>query len=384
MPFAGITPKMLQNAYPGLSSQDDPNNPKNAFMNFVPQPTPQQPAESQPQAMQGSSENANLSPEAPGSVPMDASQAYYQAMLAQNAMDPEMQKRAQENIDAQQKGLGELQGYQDQIKKFGGQTDYSPLMALADSLTGSQLQKGYKAPQTNQENIGELAKLQNMTQEQRNKITQDLTKLAIGKNSQGALRAMGQQANLDFRQKSTAQKQYDTQVAPVRLALEASDRYNKLLTAAQNGKLVPTSQLLRQLSEDQSKLVSGKANYGEGTAEALNSNAYINNLENLKQKISAMPQGYLDPKMASQMKEEAKTLSGGYMDQADRTAQTLLSGATPTQAQVISQRHGGLKKQYEKSFGYWGSPQEYEDTATNPTTGEKVGLLNGKWVPIGR
>lgn len=362
------------NSLPGMSSLDDPNNPNN----FTPQPVPRQPAQLPAQALAGSSENA-----APQE---DPGQAYYKAMLAQSAINPEMQKQIQSNIDAQQKGIGELQSYKDSLKGAPVQTDFSPLMALVDSLTGSSISKGYSKPQSGEDRIGALSKIQNMSQEQRNKITQDLILLAKGKNASGAMRGLAQQANLDFRERNSAQKNYDKEIGPVKQAFEASTRFNGLLDAANSGKLVPTAQLLNQLTEDQAKLVSGKSNYAEGSAQRLAIDNYAQRMEALKQKISGEPAGFLSKATAKQLKDESNVLVNEYMNQAD-SIRDQLSNGTPRQVQAVNERHEAVKKTYGKRFGGWSqkeSASQYDQTATNPTSGEKIGLINGQWVPIGK
>lgn len=374
MPFAGLTSKRIMNAYPGLSSQDDPNNPSNQnalSKMLLATPTPQQPIETQQQAAAGNSQNAETKMPAPS--PNDLSQNpnsdYMQLLkssLAAQAIPQEQMAQIQGNVNEQQKGIGELKDYQKMLRGAPVQTDLSPLLALSDSLTGSKLAGSYSKPQTGQDRIGELAKIQNMSQEQRNKVTQDLVKLATGKSAQQQLRGISQLANLQYREQSGAQKQYDTQIGPVKLALEASSRFNDLLQAAQNGKLVPTSQLLNTLTEEQAKLATGKSNYGEGTTEGLRIKSYERDLKDLEQKIKNIPEGVLRPETAAQLSGENKILSEGYMNQADRTAKTLLSGATPTQSQVIGQRHNGFKGQFQDQFGYWGSKKQEGGQAAMP------------------
>lgn len=381
--------QQLLNAYPGLSSLDDPNNPTNqSSMDNLSRmlaatPTAEQPAQTQPQAMAGNSQNAEQPPQ------IDLQQQYMQMMLGQTAISPEMQKQIQDNIEEQKRGIGEFKNYQDALRKSPIQTDLSPTMALADYVTGTDhFGKNYQKPQSGEDRISALAKLQGMSQDERNKITQDLVKLATGKNAQGQLRALSQQANLDFRQRATAQKQYDSGVAPIKQSLDASSRFNSLLKEAteKDGSIKATPQLLRTLAIEQAKLVSGKGNFGEGSTEGLMVDSYAAKTGGLLQKIQNAPQGVLSPEFAKQLKNESDILARDYQTQVDSLADQLRAGATPTQLQVLNQRHRALQDTYKKRFGYWGQNKEsqpqYEQTASNPDTGERVGLINGQWVPI--
>lgn len=114
-------------------------------------------------------------------------QQYLMTQLGGSSINKEGQQALQENIDKQKSGLEQLAGMQGALGNAPSQLDLSPLAALTDSLTGSKLLSGYTKPQTPEEKIGGLAKIQNMSQSQRQALTQDLIKLAQGKSSDRTL-----------------------------------------------------------------------------------------------------------------------------------------------------------------------------------------------------
>lgn len=147
--------------HPATTSQDFSGiNPINAIpepQDFTPQPVPVQP-------------------------PQTTSQAYSGGFTPQSGMNPRLLKEAEASINEEKAHVPELAGYQDYIKNAPNQLDLSPLAALVDSWTGSNLQKGYTKPTNGLERIKSLADLQGVSQKQRDQIADSLVKLATSKS----------------------------------------------------------------------------------------------------------------------------------------------------------------------------------------------------------
>lgn len=363
--------EQLMNAYPGLAPFDYAGSAQEAS-SFQPNSTPFTPSSRAPQsdapAQQAPQTPAQAMAGGSGSAaqPTDSNpQADYgKMMLALSGMRPEDIKRAEESIGAQQKGVEELGDYQKALREAPVQTDLGPSMAFADYITGgkSNFAKTYEKPQSGEDRIGALAKIQNMSQEQRNKISQDLIKVGQGKSAASALGNLQKNENLRLRESKGAEDQYDKQLLPIRTALDTSGRINDLLDAVDRGELVPTQNLLDTITEEQGKLATGKTNYPEGTVERLRYTNTMSDLQKLKQKFSGMPQGYLSKQTAKQIRSEQDVFTRGYMGQGDRINQTLMSTPRPLQQQIYDQRHKAFKSGYKDQFGYWGKKNNTSST----------------------
>lgn len=79
-------------------------------------------------------------------------------------------------IDAEKAGVAENEQTLKQLQETPKQVDLSALMNYADHLTGGNISKGYKAPMSEEERLGTIAKLQDMIQGQRRGITSSMAK----------------------------------------------------------------------------------------------------------------------------------------------------------------------------------------------------------------
>lgn len=222
------------NQFPGANSDSDPTNPGNPYtqvsspapgynkFDYAPVPNPmndrkpaEQVSETVPQAMAGSSENADrvqqpdpfAIDDSAISNPHGASSNAIMNAGAQRIISPDQEKMLNEQLNAQAKSIPELEEYQKAIRGMPVQTDLSPLLALSDSLTGSKLAGSYTKPQSGQERVKSLADIQKMTQDQRNKLAEDLTKIATAKGQNNYMaRLANTQDLLQQRQEFTAHK----------------------------------------------------------------------------------------------------------------------------------------------------------------------------------
>lgn len=353
--------QQLLSAYPGLSSQDDPNNPQNMGMDpfskmLVATPTPQQPLESNAQAAAGNSQNADPLQNIPVSQNQDPN-ASVMAYLSQGAINPEIQKQIESNIGESKKGLEQFTDYQNALRGAPMQTDLSPTMALADYLSGSQLAKSYKAPQSGEDRIKSLSDLGKTSLDEREKLTNSLVKLASGKNAMSQLGAMSKAANLDFRERNSAQQQYNNLQKPNVQRLEGAARINDIWKGIDSGKIKSNEAAKSLILSEIQRLETGSSNPAfEGQQQkemATNAQA----LGEILQKWTGKPQDSVPKPVLDQLKNLSSSLGNEYMSAADSTADVLKQGMTPTQLSVINQKHQGLVNTYKKRFGYWGEPK---------------------------
>jgi hypothetical protein len=66
--------------------------------------------------------------------------------LAMDDVEKALRRKELQSLDIQKSGLDQLAAFKDKAMKQPVQMDLSPLMALTDSWTGSELQKGYSKP----------------------------------------------------------------------------------------------------------------------------------------------------------------------------------------------------------------------------------------------
>lgn len=116
-----------------------------------------------------------------GSKPEDQNYSNYMASGGSGGefRDPEMKAlfaqlaaRSQAAMDAQKKGIGDLENQAKAYADMPTQTDLSPLMALADTWYGGNLQKGYKSPTNPEERIQQLYALQQGIQKARGGLSE--------------------------------------------------------------------------------------------------------------------------------------------------------------------------------------------------------------------
>jgi len=246
---SGFNSNLIKKAFPGLNVTNGNLQP-----NQLRDTASQQPAQSQEQAEAGNSENADLPPD----VGVSPQNNYIQAILSQNAIDPQMRKQIEGDVGKQREGISYMEQLRDQLKNAPLQNDLSPLLALSDSLTGSKLAGSYQRPETGEQRIKGIADLQNMSQNEREKLIGNLTKLAIGKSNQRALGNVirGQQA--DTRQITRWQDSIHNGVKDYTAKVDQAE--NDLRTM-NDPKAIMTEQLFSELNTGLATLLGG----GKGT-----------------------------------------------------------------------------------------------------------------------
>lgn len=168
----------------------------------------------------------------------------------------------------------------------------------------------------------------------------------------------GRQATVDSGFIKAGQKSYDTEVKPIRFALEGAGRAMDLIKAVENPKseetrIKSTKQLRSILANEEARLVTQKSNFGEGTAEAMQIDSYASRAKDLVNKIADEPGDTLSPENLTQAKNLYSELVENYMGAHDRLANNLLGGATESQKEAVQGRAKKFQEQYGKKFGGW-------------------------------
>lgn len=155
-----------------------------------------QPSENKEEALAGNSQNADV-PQSNADVPQGnnsfATLPNNGAMppgYPQMGLDPKLLKQFQDQIAQQQKGISQTEDYQKAIRGIPVQTDLSPMMALADYLSGSKLAASYQKPQSGEDKIKSLSDLQNSTQKQRESITGQIEKLLAARTNSDYIKTL--------------------------------------------------------------------------------------------------------------------------------------------------------------------------------------------------
>lgn len=105
------------------------------------------------------------------------------------AVEEEMQKQGNAALDQQRAGVDQQRGMmQNYLSNNKPQLDLSPLLALADSQTGSNLSKGYTKPQTTQDLANQVMGMQGQIQKGTQGVSeQQMALLKDRLNSEGKL-----------------------------------------------------------------------------------------------------------------------------------------------------------------------------------------------------
>lgn len=88
------------------------------------------------------------------------------------ALFEQLAQKSRSALDTQQQGLDEMGRQRDAYAAMPTQVDLSPLMALADTWYGGNLQKGYRPPTTVEERVGVLTGLQQGLQKARGGLSE--------------------------------------------------------------------------------------------------------------------------------------------------------------------------------------------------------------------
>jgi len=102
---------------------------------------------------------------------------------AEKSYADQLKAHFQKSIEKRQESLDYANKLRDVFAQNMGdaQVDYSPLLALVDSETGSQLSKGYKVPDTLRKRIGQLEAMRRSAAQEERGISQDMLGLIKAK-----------------------------------------------------------------------------------------------------------------------------------------------------------------------------------------------------------
>lgn len=379
----GMTPDRLQGmmGIPGGAAQ--PNSTA-----WVPAPTPKQPAETVPNAMAGNSANANNTTDIPPPEP-NPQQDYLKAMLAQQAINPEERKGIEEQMGLQKQGISNFLDYQKGINGQPTQTDLSPLLALTDSWTGSKLQSGYKRPESSEERINAMAKLQGMGQDEREKLIGNMIKLAQGKGAQGQLSAIGRAQRLEQSQRAAAGrlvpsvtndnvvKAADTQLSSMQKGLD-------LIQRIRAGKVPWSVTTKRELESDFAYSLNGRAQQGLGQAERQTFEPYNAAGTEVLSKLRGVQLNFEDPKSKdgylSQLEDQFGGLHSSIKDIRDSRANGLLQNYEAAHAgnKYAQDTIKSLRKGYAPAQAAANPNQEAVDWLKNNPNDPRAGAIRKK------
>jgi hypothetical protein len=169
-------------------------------------------------------------------------------------------------------------------------------------------------------------------------------------------------AQLDASNAKSGQQTYDKAVSPITFSLDGALRAKGLIEQAQDPNTPPekkvalTKQIRSVLSNEEARLVTGKQNFGEGTAANMSVDTFAAKVKDFLSKIDENPKDTLSDDNLKQMGNFYDELSGAYMEAHDRMANSKLGGALPAQRKAILGRAQALQKQYGKKFGTWKGP----------------------------
>lgn len=143
----------------------------------------------------------------------------------------------QRYIDSQEEGVNSAEKAARDFGAKPGETNYSPLLGLIDSWTGTRLQPGYKAPLSDQERESKYRDLQDKALTQRQKLTSDLVGLKKSQNTSDSaeLRALLLGANRNLAGggvQSADDKKYDRLEDKFRATMDPSTARNSVGTGA--------------------------------------------------------------------------------------------------------------------------------------------------------
>ncbi len=302
----GLTPDKLMQYMSGIGGG---NSMDSLSRNLAEVPTPEQPAQTGGQALAGDSQNADTGPQNNA----NSINPFLLSSLSQNALNPAQQKQYESDIAERRKGIDYNEGLRQMAAKAPLQTDLSPLLALSDSLTGSNLSKGYTKPQTGEERIGQLSNLEKTSQDQRDKLTQDLVKLATGRN-QGRLQSA--LISNDNRMKTAASriipaitndnvvKVTDTQTNSIQKGLD-------IMNDIKNGTRVWDTQTKQELEGDFATALQGSRMTGLGSQERATFSPVDSKISNLLGELKGHKINFEDPNAENSYLSQLEQSFGG-------------------------------------------------------------------------
>lgn len=167
-----------------------------------------------------------------------------------------------------------------------------------------------------------------------------------------------------------AQRSWEKGIEPIRFILEGANRAVGIIenyeNAPEDKKIQLTKQIKTVLANEEARLVTGKANFGEGTAESMAVDTYATRLREFMNKLSDDPNTVISGEQINQLRNFYDELSDQYMGAADRLAESMKGGRTPEQIKSIEGAHDTFKETYKKKFGRWPGEEKEAPVGEKP------------------
>lgn len=155
-----------------------------------------------------------------------------------------------------------------------------------------------------------------------------------------------------------AQKQWTQQFgvsSPIIQRLEGSNRILNLIKAGESGQIQTTKQFLNRANAEVSALETGKNNFALGSQERTELESSAADLRAILNKVFNEQKGTDLSAQLKELKANMLDMSNSYMDNADRIAVQMETGAPDAGTEALKKKHEALKNQYSQVFGHWGS-----------------------------
>lgn len=165
-----------------------------------------------------------------------------------------------------------IQFQKDLAKAYAGQPaqlDLSPLAALSDSLSGGKLLAGYQKPNTPGQNLEKISSLYGKSQDERQKLMDNLEKLATASNNQRAITGMlrAEQSQRAGAAKIVPAITNDNIVKAADTQLSSMQKGKELISRIRRGEVPWDLQSKNELESDFAASLNGRAMQGLGTQE---------------------------------------------------------------------------------------------------------------------
>lgn len=243
-----------------------------------------------------------------------------------------------------------LKGNEDtlsQLRDSKPELDLTHLFGLTDSLFGTDTQKNYKAPKSNEERLKQVSDLENLIQKQRGDLTSEKAKELSDKLSGSIYGQQYKRDNMQLREDLTTQKMFDANQKINKQRLDGAARIGDIFRDVDKGLIsgnVATKSLV--LSEIQ-RLETGVGNSAYEGQVKKEMGSKIEEMKELIQRWTGKPRDTVPPEILTQLRNIAASLAGSYMDGAQSETDIMAARARPTQLATITKSHNALMTTYK-------------------------------------
>lgn len=251
------------------------------------------------------------------------------------------------SIQQAKSGIDQLQQLADDKAKYSpSQMDLSPLMALADSVTGSNIQKGY-TPKTFGPAADALMAYQQQIQDAKNKVASTIaTEASANMRNEAMMARLGMtQGTRQEGLQMKANSAYDHTIGQkYEDRLDAANRVKDLLSKAMDGSLIPSTSLGQQLATDINVLQAGHATVS-GTEHSTKSTLF-GKAGDLSHFMSGQATPSLTQSDLGQMLKETDALYKDVGDQHQSKFTSWLKGQPTEVRPLLLDRFNSSRQQY--------------------------------------